>query len=201
MTVRRPLAIAAAVLALAGCTQASDTSESPSKSPGTADSALIADHNEADVAFTSGMIPHHSQALMMVQMAEGRPQSAAFRELLGNIHDAQAPEIEQMSSWLLEWGEPVPEHANDMSDMSSMHMGDGMEGMLTGEQMMSLNATPDAGFETAWLKAMIKHHRGAIAMAEGVLANGQHDGVRALAQSIADSQSAEIVHMQEMLAR
>ena len=55
------------------------------------------DHNDADVQFATEMIPHHAQALDMVDMAEGRGASDDFEQLLGDIEAAQGPEIEQMA--------------------------------------------------------------------------------------------------------
>lgn len=201
MNAKHALAVVLSLFVLAGCSQGASTSrptESPSDSSPSA-GALLADHNEADVAFLTGMIPHHMQALMMVEMAAGKPQSPEFTQLLADVQAAQAPEIDQMSGWLQEWGEPVPEMMMDHGQAGDMDAGDGMEGMLTGAEMTALAATEGNAFERAWLRAMVKHHRGAVKMAEGELANGQHEGSLALAQAIVESQSAEIAYMLELL--
>ena len=52
--------------------------------------AAPADHNDQDVAFATEMIPHHAQALDMVEMAQGRTVDAEVRELMDAIEQAQA---------------------------------------------------------------------------------------------------------------
>ena len=47
---------------------------------------------------------------------------------------------------------------------------------------------------------MIAHHEGAVEMADAALARASNDDVRRLAQSIVDSQTAEIALMQDLLA-
>ena len=202
MNAKRTLVVVLSLIALAGCSQGASTSgppESPTANSAGAGAALLADHNEADVNFLTGMIPHHMQALMMVDLAAGKPQSPEFAQLLADVQAAQAPEIDQMSGWLQEWGEPVPEMMMDHGQAGDMDAGDGMEGMLTGAEMTALAATEGDAFERAWLHAMVKHHRGAVKMAEAQLANGQHEGTLALAQAIVESQSAEIAYMRELL--
>ena len=60
--------------------------------------------NDADVSFSTDMIPHHAQALVMVDMARGRDLSPATQQLTADIQAAQGPEIEQMVGWLNDWG-------------------------------------------------------------------------------------------------
>ena len=46
---------------------------------------------------------------------------------------------------------------------------------------------------------MIGHHQGAIEMAKAEVANGDNDDAKRLAQSIVDTQQAEIGQMNQML--
>jgi hypothetical protein len=54
-------------------------------------------HNDADVAFATGMIPHHGQALTMADMALNSAGNAEVKALAEQIKKAQDPEIQQMS--------------------------------------------------------------------------------------------------------
>ncbi|MGN6575348.1 MAG: DUF305 domain-containing protein, partial [Nocardioides sp.] len=45
--------------------------------------------NSADVEFATEMIPHHAQALVMVDMTRGRDLSPELQELTENIRAAQ----------------------------------------------------------------------------------------------------------------
>jgi len=175
----------------------SESSPSPSDSP---TDPSTGEHNAADVEFASQMIPHHAQALQMVDMADERENlSPQFEQLLDDIEDAQEREIDQMAGWLREWGEEVP--PTDGADHSGheSHSGGDM-GMMTAEDMDELMRTPDAAFEGLWLTMMIEHHEGAISMAEAQQEQGQYPPAVELAQSIVTSQRAEITKMESMIS-
>ena len=55
-------------------------------------------------------------------------------------------------------------------------------------------------FDVEFLRLMIRHHEGGLAMAQYAQAHGETDVVRTLAKSIADSQTAETELMTGMLA-
>lgn len=172
---------------------------SATPSAGPSDSAT-GEHAAADVEFASQMIPHHAQAVQMVEMADEREDlSPQFEQLLDDIEDTQEREINQMAGWLEEWGETVPptEAADDSGHGS--HSGGDM-GMMTAEDMDELMRTPDAAFEGLWLTMMIEHHEGAIAMAEAQQENGQYPPAVELAQQIVTSQKAEIQKMESMIS-
>lgn len=149
-------------------------------------------HNAADVAFATDMIPHHEQALQMVEMTEGRDLSPDFEHLTGHVHDAQQPEIETMTGWLEDWDEPVPSgHVH--------HEGMDMSGMMTEDDLADLDAAGRSSFERMWLRMMIAHHEGAIEMSRTELDEGSYGPALELARSIVDAQSHEIDEMREML--
>ncbi|WP_110180799.1 DUF305 domain-containing protein [Nocardioides solisilvae] len=211
---RRPLAALAApllvlllALVAAGCSgDDDDVVAEPSEG------ASETDHNEADVAFAQEMIPHHAQALVMVDMAQGRTTDPEFEQLLEAIRAAQGPEIEEMADWLVEWGEEVPEtmrdhargggHGGDDESMGERMEGldHGMPGMMGPEELEELDASADDRFQDMWLTMMIDHHEGAIEMAQDLQQDGQYGPAIALAESIEESQTAEIAQMEEMLA-
>jgi uncharacterized protein (DUF305 family) len=205
--------VAATVLSLgllAGCGEESSSGSTEGSSQGVPASA---DHNGADVAFARAMIPHHAQALSMVDLTMGRPGlSPEFVALTEEIRAAQAPEIEEMSDWLESWGEDVPEtmrdHVNaghgDEDGTDGHSHGDAgtdpeMEGMLSTEELEALEHAPAAEFEDRWLEAMIAHHEGAIGMARDEVEDGEHPDAVRLAESVVESQRAEIDRMRGMI--
>lgn len=162
-----------AVTLLSGCSQSS--------------TAETADFNDADVMFAQMMIPHHEQAVEMSEIAldPASGASAAIQDLAIRIRDAQDPEIELMKGFLASWGAPV--NPEDGMDHSSM-----MEGMLTVEELDELAGLQGSEFDKRWAQAMIAHHKGAVAMAEDVLADGKNAETRKLAEEIIVNQQAEI---------
>lgn len=192
---RMSAVLAATVLVLAGC-GSDDTKVSSSEV-----------FNDADVSFATDMIPHHAQALVMVDMTRGRDLDPEFETLTGQISDAQGPEIETMTQWLRDWDQPIPEtsrdHVNaeghsDMDGMSGMNTDD-MPGMMSDDELDELDASNGSTFETMWLTMMIQHHEGAIEMANTEIADGKYAGSISLAGDIVTAQEAEITQMETML--
>ena len=98
-TIRRATGVvAAAVAALAFAAGCSDDSHNGGHDAGaaspTASSTSVqpgVEHNQADIAFAQGMIPHHQQAVEMADLAETRA-GAGVKALAAKIKQAQAPE-------------------------------------------------------------------------------------------------------------
>ncbi|HRI94776.1 MAG TPA: DUF305 domain-containing protein [Nocardioides sp.] len=168
-------------------------------------------HNAADVAFATDMIQHHAQALSMVDLTMDRTLDPEVQALAESIRAAQAPEIELMADWLVDWGEEIPAtmrdhtHAgHDMGDMDDMGESlDGLDhdmpGMLSPEELDALQDAPDPEFQTRWLESMIEHHEGAVEMARTAQDDGAYAPAIDLAGSIIESQSAEINQMKELI--
>lgn len=187
------LALAVALgLAVAGC-----GSDEPASTSG-ADS-----HNAADIDFASEMVPHHEQALLMVDMTEGRDLSPEFEQLTQDIEAAQTPEIEQMQGWLADWGVDVPSGSTGhmMGGSGGSGMGGAMgPGMMSDRDLTDLRGAGSDAFEDMWLRMMIAHHEGAIEMAQTEVADGEYGAALDLARSIASSQQVQITQMQSMLS-
>lgn len=154
-------------------------------------------HNAADVAFATGMVPHHAQAVQMADMALKQGNSAKVKGLARQIKAAQDPEIATMSGWLKSWGKPVPATmaGHDMSKMGGS-MGDGM---MSPEEMTALGKASGAGFDRMWLQMMTKHHQGAIAMGRTELTRGASGEAKTLARTIIAGQTKEIAQMRSLL--
>ncbi|MEV8339431.1 MULTISPECIES: DUF305 domain-containing protein [Leucobacter] len=183
-----------AMLALAGCAGNTDTSSDMTEMDhGSTSSSETAttEANEADTMFASMMIEHHSQAIEMsdtILSKDGIDERVV--SLAGEIKDAQAPEIQQLESWLEDWGA-------DTSEMGSMDHG---AGMMSETDMQALDEATGAEASRLFLEQMIEHHRGAIDMAQDEVDNGSNPDAVALGQKIIDDQTGEIQKMEEILA-
>ena len=71
--------------------------------------------------------------------------------------------------------------------------------MMSADQMAALEAASGPDFDRLFLEMMIEHHEGAIEMAQTELEDGEDADALDLAQSIADSQAAEVEEMQALL--
>jgi uncharacterized protein (DUF305 family) len=182
----------AAATTLAGCGgEAAAPAGHGDKS--SAPAAPATQHNEHDVTFAQGMIPHHQQALEMVALVEERATSADVKQLGKDIAAAQGPEIEKMRGWLRDWG--VPESAGHGGDHG------GHAGMLSEAEMKELEAAKGTKFDRALLTLMIKHHEGAVTSARAEQSSGASPAAKKLAGDIVTSQTAEIKKMRGMLEK
>jgi uncharacterized protein (DUF305 family) len=101
-----------------------------------------------------------------------------------------------MQQWLRANRQAAP----DTSSWRSMQM----PGMLTGEQLGTLDAAHGPGFDRLFLVLMIQHHQGALRMVADLFATpraGQEVDVSVLANDIQVVQTAEIGVMEQMLAQ
>lgn len=204
------------VLVLGACSTDSQTeaSSTTAAAPATTQTGTGAEatHNQADVMFARMMIPHHQQAIEMSDMLLGKqgidPQ---IRELATAIKNAQGPEIEQMQSWLQEWGMPgmpgggmpghdMPGHTMPGGDMDEMP-GMAGHGMMSAADMTALENAQGDEAGRLFLSQMIEHHEGAITMAQQEIDTGQFPATVELARSIVTTQQEEIVTMKGLLEK
>lgn len=169
-------------------------SESTVASSAASSAAAASNASPDDVMFAQMMIPHHRQAVLMAELAESRASDPMIVELATEILAAQQPEIDQMTSWLVEWGAEVPEPGAD----AGAHAGHGMAGMLTDEQLADLEAADGPAFDRLFAEGMIEHHAGAIEMAQAVTGSAD-TRVATLADAIIATQQREIDQLQVYL--
>ena len=162
-------------------------------------------YTDADIHFMSGMIGHHSQAIVMAGWAASHGASESVRTLAARIINAQTDEIVAMQRWLRDRQLPVPE----ARPMGTKMMMNGMEhemlmpGMLTTAQMHDLDAARNTDFDRLFLRYMIQHHQGAISMVKDLFATygaAQDETVFKFASDVNVDQTTEIARMQKMLA-
>jgi uncharacterized protein (DUF305 family) len=144
------------------------------------------EYSADDINFAEMMIPHHEQAIEMSEIALLNTANPGVLQLAQEIKDAQSHEIEIMKGW-----DGVKE---------STHSGHLMDGMLSEGEISDLRDAKGNKFDLLFLKGMIKHHEGAIAMAQEV-ANSKNKDVADLSASIIAAQQLEITKMNELLLK
>jgi uncharacterized protein (DUF305 family) len=144
-----------------------------------------------DLRFIDSMIPHHQGALVMAQEVLQKSKRPELIKLAKSIIDEQKKEILQMQKSRKKWYPkasvvPIMWHAgmNHEMTMTPAHK----QSMI---MSMSLGKA-DAEFDRRFLDAMIPHHQGAVTMGKDLLQKTKRPQMRKLAQSIIDSQQAEI---------
>ena len=151
-------------------------------------------HNDADVTFAQHMIPHHQQAIEMSDIVLGKQGiDPRVTQLANQIDAAQDPEIQQMQTWLNEWGTPPMAPTPGHGDMP------GMTGMMSEQDMTALKNAQNVDASRLFLTQMIAHHEGAIAMAQTEIGDGQYPPAVEMAREIVSTQQQEIDTMKGIL--
>lgn len=160
-----------------------------------------------DIAFMSGMIHHHAQAITMSRMAPSHGADPQLLRLTERIINAQNDEIHLMQTWLDDRNQPVPKVDSagnvtmEMPGMAghSMSMAmPAMPGMLTDAQMKELDAARGKEYDRLFLTYMMQHHRGAVSMVRDLFAtkaSGQDESIFKFANDVEVDQSTEIKRM------
>lgn len=210
----RPRVFAAALfLALAGSlgpTAAARAQAPGASSTGAGAGAARPPISPADVAFMTGMIAHHRQALLMAGWAPAHDAGSSVRELCDRIVVSQRDEIAAMARWLRDHHQPVPDTTTPtsygvagMAGMLGMDHPAAMPGMLTDAQLSQLDAARGPAFDRLFLTFMVQHHQGALTMVQQLVSTpgAAQDGlVFQFASDVNADQSAEIDRMRRMLA-
>ncbi|MDR6200651.1 uncharacterized protein (DUF305 family) [Microbacterium sp. SORGH_AS428] len=169
--------------------------------------------NAADIGFARDMQVHHDQAVEMAMIAYQGTQDDTVRALSYDIATGQAAQNGMMFEWLTQWG--VPQQGTLMSwmgdtDAHGSH-GAGADadpaelrasmGMATDAELAELRSASGTALDCQFLTLMIRHHEGAIPMAEAVLERGSIPRVLQVAETMKTNQTAEIDAMRASQAR
>ncbi|MGN8551428.1 UNVERIFIED_CONTAM: DUF305 domain-containing protein [Microbacterium sp. SLM126] len=169
-----------------------------------------------EAGFSRDMQVHHAQAIQMAMEIYRKTDDPELRVLAYDIATGQAAQRGEMYDWLVKWGlsqsgEPMMSWMSG-SDAGHAHGGAGDEpmtdeeaheamGMATDAELAALEAATGQDADCLFLELMIRHHEGAIPMAEALLELGSDPRALQVAQAIKDGQTAEIDAMESMQAR
>lgn len=173
------IALALAALAAAGCGNDDESTTT----------AAEAGMESVDAAFLDSMVPHHTAAIEMAEVAQQEAERPEIKQLADEIIAAQSSEIDEMNAM----HERLVGGPTEGADHGGMGMDDSMMGM-GGDADELAGAEP---FDREFIDMMIPHHQGAIMMARMQLAKGEDPEVDELARSIIEAQSMEIEQMNE----
>ena len=159
----------------------------------------------ADAGFARDMQTHHAQAVQMAFLVRDRTDDEEVRTVAYDIITSQQQQAGQMYGWLVQWGLPQTGSRPPMAWVGGEHAAahanpDGtMPGMATPAQLAELEAASGVEAERVFLRLMIAHHAGGVAMARAAVADARTPEVRTLAEAIAASQTSEIQLLQQLL--
>lgn len=153
----------------------------------------------AEAGMLRDMIPHHDQAVEMSLIIRDRTDDEQLFYLATDIILSQQNQIGMMEGWLMVWDLSPNQHGPMMAWMDQP-VDDGlMPGMATREELESLRSLPVPEAEIQFLQLMIRHHQGALHMAEAYLEREDHEQVGEFARNVLAAQDREIQTMNMML--
>ena len=173
--------------------------------------------DSAEAGFARDMQVHHGQAVEMAMQIYRTTEDTELRTLAYDIATGQSAQRGEMFDWLVQWGLPQA-GAPLMSWMADADSGHGdhesssagpldeaelraLMGLATDAELAELRAATGGEADCLFLRLMIRHHEGAIPMAEAILEQASEPRVLVVATSIKNGQSAEIDAMKSMQTR
>nr|WP_133544730.1 DUF305 domain-containing protein [Microbacterium sp. BK668] len=174
--------------------------------------------NAADVGFARDMQVHHTQAIEMAMEIYRKTEDEDLQRISYDIATSQAGQRGEMYDWLVQWGlpqtgGPLMEWMTDAESGHGGHGGDGTGGvatdaelraamgMATDAELAALRNATGTPADCLFLELMIRHHEGAIPMAQAAIDLGSVPRVAAVAGGIAQGQQAEIDAMRSIQLR
>ena len=169
-----------------------------------------------DIGYVQSMLVHHQQAVVMGGLAE-KGCSAAVMKLAGNIVRVQSAEIAQLRGWLAGMDAPaLPENGDLMGWMKQadalLNLNErlylercaaspmGMAGLLSAQELRQLQTEQRIHYKSdLFLRYMIAHHEGALAMSTLPSRHAQTGFVREIANHVLQKQANEIGYMKDLL--
>ncbi|WP_019178795.1 DUF305 domain-containing protein [Microbacterium yannicii] len=174
--------------------------------------------DSAEAGFSRDMQVHHTQAIEMAMEIYRKTDDDDVRIMAYDIATGQAGQRGEMYDWLVQWGLSQAGSAPMMAWMSDSDAGHGHGGGSGGETMTADEARAAMGMASAdeladlatatgqeadclFLELMIRHHEGAIPMAEALQELGTDARALEVAGSIEAGQTAEIDAMRSIQSR
>jgi uncharacterized protein (DUF305 family) len=157
--------------------------------------------NEVDVGFLHDMRVHHDQAVQMAFMYLALPDTdPGLRVVAREILLSQGIDVGRMIQLLRDMDAPEAAETDEaMAWMGMTTTHDQMPGMATEGQLDQLGASSGADADRLFVELMSTHHQGGIHMADFAATEAGVAEVRAMAESLADSQADEIAELQGLI--
>jgi uncharacterized protein (DUF305 family) len=188
------LLVALVAIAVSACGDA----RSPAGAPQPTEQAVItgtpAGSNANDVAFASATASSYGQASELTTLVPKHSTNPNVMALASKIAAAQVPDLETMKVFLVQWG------SNSDGGPAQDAQAGAAPGTVDDATMAQLRSLRGKNFDTVWLRAMIGHQQGAVALAQAEVAKGLNVDAVATAKRLVGTYDAQIAKMQQLLA-
>lgn len=144
--------------------------------------------------FVLEMMPHHQGAIDMAKAIIRYGTNEDVKKIAQNIVTSQEAEMPVMQQLKTEFEKEPPSSKEDSENYIKTY--DEIKTNMF-KEMESVPLTDSA--DQTFLRQMIYHHEGAIAMAKNILSYTQNPQLKKMAESIVTSQSQEVNEMKDLL--
>jgi uncharacterized protein (DUF305 family) len=138
----------------------------------------------ADAHWAAMMVPHHEAGIALDDAALRRTDDVRVRHLAFEMNSYQGRELDDLRA--------LAAHATGPPMAPT--------GMPTAAELADLESRRGEAFDLAFLTLMIRHHEGAVTMAERDGHAGTSAGVRRLADGVAAVQRDQLARMRALLS-
>ena len=158
-------------------------------------------HTAADVDYASHLISHHAQTLQLLDLALGRAEvSNEAGGLADQIRARSWDEVDTARGWLKHRGEDIPRTALEHTHSDEAeHYDTSIPGMLTQQQIRSVQNSRPRRFQRSWLEALIKHEEGGAELAAEAANSAQNAELAVFAERDAAAHRKQIDRLKRIL--
>jgi len=183
---------------------------------GAAGAATPPTSDSPEAGFARDMQVHHGQAVEMAMDIYRTTDNSDVRVLAYDIATTQSAQKGEFYDWLVRWGLPqaggplmswmstadTAHHHGAATGGSAPSEADLMAqmGMATTAEIAQMRAETGTAADCTFLGLMIRHHQGALPMAQALLQLGHDPRALTVAQGVINTQSAEIDLMTSLRA-
>ena len=175
---RPQLTVSLAVVLVAASIGAVLLSRGPARDAGPTGGPAAASWNSTDRAYVLAMLWHQQQAQELASLVQGRTSRPELQRLALSIRTAQTSDVDRMTAWLRAHD---PTAGGYLVHSDTQPADRWFAGMMARSQLRTLAATSGQRFDFLFVDMLLEHYKGAIAMADGVLADGRDAEVALLA--------------------
>lgn len=169
-----------------------------------------------EAGFARDMQAHHAQAIQMAMEIYRKTDNDEIRVLAYDIATGQAGQRGEMYDWLVQWGlsqagGPMMQWMDAAGSGQGHNMSDGAAmtdeeariamGMASADEIADLQQATGQEGDCLFLTLLIRHHEGAIPMADALIELGSNPRALTVAESIKTGQTAEISAMESLQAQ
>lgn len=158
-------------------------------------------HSADDVEYASHLISHHAQTLQLLDLALGREEvSDEAGALADQIRAKGWDEVGIARKWLKSRGEEIPKTALEHTHSDEpVHYDTSIPGMVTRQQMLSVQNSSPRTFQRSWLQALIDHEEGGAELAAEAAKSAQNQELAVFAEQDTATHRKQVERLTQLL--